>query len=170
MLFTRLGMAVRFPHDKVRPMGRAARGVRGVSLKNEEDFVVSCQVVTDDQSVLVVCDNGFGKRSLVCDFRETNRGSVGVRSIVINQRNGDVLGAIPVTDCDSILLMSAQGQAIRINMQDVRVMGRATQGVRLVNLREGDTLVAMEKLSVNPESGEAEESAASIQTGHAIEE
>ena len=89
---------------------------------------------------------------------------------MINQRNGDVLGAIPVTDCDSILLMSAQGQAIRINMQDVRVMGRATQGVRLVNLREGDTLVAMEKLSVNPESGEAEESAASIQTGHAIEE
>lgn len=89
-----------------------------------------------------MCDNGFGKRSLVCDFRETNRGSVGVRSIVINQRNGDVLGAISVTDCDSILLMSAQGQAIRINMQDVRVMGRATQGVRLVNLREGDTLVA----------------------------
>lgn len=166
MLFTRLGMAVRFPHDKVRPMGRAARGVRGVSLKNEQDFVVSCQVVTEDQSVLVVCDNGFGKRSLVCDFRETNRGSVGVRSIVINQRNGDVLGAISVTDCDSILLMSAQGQAIRINMQDVRVMGRATQGVRLVNLREGDTLVAMEKLSINTESVETEENlAASVQSG-----
>ncbi|EPJ97886.1 DNA gyrase, A subunit, partial [Chlamydia psittaci 02DC14] len=74
MLFTRLGMAVRFPHDKVRPMGRTARGVRGVSLKNEKDRVVACQIVRDDQSVLVVCDNGFGKRSQVEDFRETNRG------------------------------------------------------------------------------------------------
>ncbi|AFS21835.1 DNA topoisomerase (ATP-hydrolyzing) subunit A [Chlamydia psittaci] len=149
MLFTRLGMAVRFPHDKVRPMGRTARGVRGVSLKNEKDRVVACQIVRDDQSVLVVCDNGFGKRSQVEDFRETNRGGVGVRSILINERNGDVLGAISVTDYDSILLMSAQGQAIRINMQDVRVMGRSTQGVRLVHVKEGDTLVAMEKLSLN---------------------
>ncbi|SFW03940.1 DNA gyrase subunit A [Chlamydia abortus] len=149
MLFTRLGMAVRFPHDKVRPMGRTARGVRGVSLKNEKDRVVACQIVRDDQSVLVVCDNGFGKRSQVEDFRETNRGGVGVRSILINERNGDVLGAISVTDHDSILLMSAQGQAIRINMQDVRVMGRSTQGVRLVHIKEGDTLVAMEKLSLN---------------------
>ncbi|WP_139414388.1 DNA topoisomerase (ATP-hydrolyzing) subunit A [Chlamydia abortus] len=149
MLFTRLGMAVRFPHDKVRPMGRTARGVRGVSLKNEKDRVVACQIVRDDQSVLVVCDNGFGKRSQVEDFRETNRGGVGVRSILINERNGDVLGAISVTDHDSILLMSAQGQAIRINMQDVRVMGRSTQGVRLVHVKEGDTLVAMEKLLLN---------------------
>lgn len=149
MLFTRFGMAVRFPHDKVRPMGRTARGVRGVSLKNEKDRVVACQIVRDDQSVLVVCDNGFGKRSQVEDFRETNRGGVGVRSILINERNGDVLGAISVTDHDSILLMSAQGQAIRINMQDVRVMGRSTQGVRLVHVKEGDTLVAMEKLSLN---------------------
>ncbi|MFJ1509971.1 DNA topoisomerase (ATP-hydrolyzing) subunit A [Chlamydia crocodili] len=149
MLFTRLGMAVRFPHDKVRPMGRTARGVRGVSLKNENDRVVACQIVRDDQSVLVVCDNGFGKRSQVGDFRETNRGGVGVRSILINERNGDVLGAISVTDHDSILLMSAQGQAIRINMQDVRVMGRSTQGVRLVHVKDGDILVAMEKLSLN---------------------
>ncbi|SYX08990.1 DNA gyrase subunit A,DNA gyrase subunit A,Type IIA topoisomerase (DNA gyrase/topo II, topoisomerase IV), A subunit,DNA gyrase, A subunit,DNA gyrase/topoisomerase IV, subunit A [Chlamydia poikilotherma] len=149
MLFTRLGMAVRFPHDKVRPMGRTARGVRGVSLKNENDRVVACQIVKDDQSVLVVCDNGFGKRSQVGDFRETNRGGVGVRSILINERNGDVLGAISVTDHDSILLMSGQGQAIRINMQDVRVMGRSTQGVRLVYVKDGDILVAMEKLSLN---------------------
>ncbi|EPP35099.1 DNA gyrase, A subunit [Chlamydia ibidis] len=147
MLFTKLGMAVRFVHDKVRPMGRTARGVRGVSLKNEHDCVVSCQIVTEDQSVLVVCDKGFGKRSQVEDFRETNRGGVGVRSILINERNGDVLGAVPVVDHDSILLMSAQGQAIRINMQDVRIMGRSTQGVRLVHLKDSDVLVAMEKLS-----------------------
>ncbi|AGW37989.1 DNA gyrase, subunit A [Chlamydia pecorum PV3056/3] len=156
MLFTKLGMAVRFPHDKVRPMGRAARGVRGVSLKNQEDCVVSCQIVTDNQSVLVVCENGFGKRSLVSDFRETNRGGIGVRSILINERNGDVLGAVPVTDNDSILLMSGQGQAIRISMQDVRIMGRSTQGVRLVHLKDGDVLVAMERLPSSNESSESE--------------
>lgn len=156
MLFTKLGMAVRFPHDKVRPMGRAARGVRGVSLKNQEDCVVSCQIVTDNQSVLVVCENGFGKRSLVSDFRETNRGGIGVRSILINERNGDVLGAVPVTDNDSILLMSRQGQAIRISMQDVRIMGRSTQGVRLVHLKDGDVLVAMERLPSSNESSESE--------------
>lgn len=156
MLFTKLGMAVRFPHDKVRPMGRAARGVRGVSLKNQEDCVVSCQVVTDNQSVLVVCENGFGKRSLVSDFRETNRGGIGVRSILINERNGDVLGAVPVTDNDSILLMSGQGQAIRISMQDVRIMGRSTQGVRLVHLKDGDVLVAMERLPSSNESSDSE--------------
>lgn len=157
MLFTRLGMAVRFPHDKVRPMGRTARGVRGVSLKNDQDCVVACQIVKEDQSVLVVCDNGFGKRSHVEDFRETNRGGVGVRSIVINERNGHVLGAIPVRDSDSILLMSGHGQAIRINMQDVRVMGRSTQGVRLVHLKDGDILVAMEKLSLSMEESVIEE-------------
>lgn len=156
MLFTKLGMAVRFPHDKVRPMGRAARGVRGVSLKNQEDCVVSCQIVTDNQSVLVVCENGFGKRSLVSDFRETNRGGIGVRSILINERNGDVLGAVPVADNDSILLMSGQGQAIRISMQDVRIMGRSTQGVRLVHLKDGDVLVAMERLPSSNESSESE--------------
>ena len=157
MLFTRLGMAVRFPHDKVRPMGRTARGVRGVSLKNNQDCVVACQIVEDSQSVLVVCNNGFGKRSQVSDFRETNRGGVGVRSILINERNGNVLGAISVADHDSILLMSGQGQAIRINMQDVRVMGRSTQGVRLVHLKDGDTLVAMEKLSLTEEETTLEE-------------
>lgn len=157
MLFTRLGMAVRFSHDKVRPMGRSARGVRGVSLKNAKDYVVSCQIVTEDQSLLVVCDNGFGKRSQVEDFRETNRGGVGVRSILTSDRNGDVLGAIPVANCDSILLMSSQGQAIRISMQDVRVMSRSTQGVRLVHLREGDVLVAMEKLLISHEESSTSE-------------
>lgn len=158
MLFTKFGAAIRFPHDKVRPMGRSARGVRGASLKNQEDRVVSCQIVSDNQSILIVCDKGFGKRSLVEDFRETNRGGIGVRSIVINDRNGYVLGALPVADHDSILLMSSQGQAIRINMQEVRVMGRSTQGVRLVHLRDDDMLVAMEKLPVTDLASEEESS------------
>ncbi len=148
MLFTYLGMAVRFSHDKVRAMGRTARGVKGVSLKNEQDKVVACEIVSEKekQSVLIVCENGFGKRSLIENFRITNRGGVGVKSIVTNKRNGNVLGALSVTDEDSILMMSIQGQAIRISMKDVRIMGRSTQGVRLVHLKEKDLLVALEKL------------------------
>ncbi|HEX2579898.1 MAG TPA: DNA topoisomerase (ATP-hydrolyzing) subunit A [Rhabdochlamydiaceae bacterium] len=145
MLFTRNGMAVRFDENLVRAIGRVARGVRGVMLKNETDYVVSCEVVTPDQNVLVVCDNGYGKRSLVDDFRQTNRGGVGVRSIITSQRNGLVVGAISVTDNDSVVLMSQQGQTIRMSMKDVRVMGRSTQGVRLVNLQD-DTVVAVQKI------------------------
>src|SRR5262249_4667035 len=88
MLFTRNGMAVRFDESKVRPMGRMARGVKGATLRDEEDRVISCEVVNGDESILVVCENGFGKRSAVEDFRQTNRGGVGVRSIITSERNG----------------------------------------------------------------------------------
>lgn len=145
MLFTRNGMAVRFDENLVRAIGRVARGVRGVTLKNNNDYVVSCEIVSPEQNVLIVCDNGYGKRSLVDDFRQTNRGGVGVRSIITSQRNGLVVGAISVTDNDGVVLMSAHGQTIRMSMKDVRVMGRSTQGVRLVNLQD-DTVVAVQKI------------------------
>ncbi len=147
MLFTRGGMAVRFEESLVRSMGRVARGVRGVSLKNEKDKVVGCEVVTPDENILVVCENGFGKRSKVEDFRQTNRGGVGVRSIITSERNGLVVAALSVTDADSVLLMSQAGQAVRIPMRDVRVMGRSTQGVRLVNVKEeGDLVIGAQKI------------------------
>ncbi len=146
MLFTRNGMAVRFDENIIRAIGRVARGVRGVTLKNETDYVVSCEVVKPDQSVLVVCENGFGKRSKVEDFRQTNRGGVGVRSIITSERNGLVIAALSVVDTDSIVLMSNMGQTLRTSMQDVRVMGRTTQGVRLVNLPNSDRVVAVQKI------------------------
>lgn len=146
MIFTKGGMAVRFDESLIRPIGRVARGVRGVTLKDEKDSAVSCEVVTPDQSVLVVCENGHGKRSRIEDFRQTNRGGVGVRSIITSERNGQVVGAISVTDKDSVVLMSQNGQTLRMSMKDVRVMGRSTQGVRLVNLEPGDKLVAMQKI------------------------
>lgn len=148
MLFTKNGMAVRFDQAQVRPVGRVARGVRGAMLRDEKDAVVSCEVVkgTDDESILVVCEKGFGKRSKVEDFRQTNRGGVGVRSIITSDRNGWVVGALSVTDKDGVVMMSNAGQTLRISMKDVRVMGRSTQGVRLVNLHEGDVLVGMQKL------------------------
>ncbi|MGL5264564.1 MAG: DNA topoisomerase (ATP-hydrolyzing) subunit A [Candidatus Rhabdochlamydia sp.] len=146
MLFTKNGMAVRFDQTQVRAMGRVARGVRGALLRNNEDAVVSCEAVSGDQNLLVVCSNGFGKRSKVNDFRQTNRGGVGVRSIITSERNGPVIGAVSVTDQDSVVMMSNTGQTLRINMHDVRVMGRSTQGVRLVNLHGQDHLVAIQKI------------------------
>lgn len=146
MLFTKNGMAVRFDESLIRAIGRVARGVRGVTLKNETDKVIACEIVTPDQSVLVVCENGFGKRSKVEDFRQTNRGGVGVRSIITSQRNGLVVSALSVTDNDSIVLMSNLGQTLRMSMKDLRVMGRSTQGVRLVNLPAEDRVVAVQKI------------------------
>lgn len=146
MLFTKNGMAVRFDQSQVRPVGRVARGVRGALLKDEKDAVVSCEIVKGDESVLIVCENGYGKRSWVEDFRQTNRGGVGVRSIITSERNGLVVGAISVTDNDSVLIMSNVGQTLRMSMKDARVMGRSTQGVRLVTLPNGDFVVAVQKL------------------------
>jgi DNA gyrase subunit A len=146
MLFTYQGMAVRFAEDKTRAMGRMARGVKGVSLKDEKDTVIACEVVNGDETVLVVCENGFGKRSRVEDFCQTNRGGVGVRSIVTSERNGNVVGAICVTDTEGMVMITSSGQTVRINMRDLRVLGRNTQGVKLANLREGDYLVAIQKV------------------------
>jgi DNA gyrase subunit A len=158
MLFTSQGMAVRFEESKVRPMGRTARGVKGATLRQEKDYIVGCEVVNGGESVLVVCENGFGKRSQVEDFRQTNRGGVGVRSIITSERNGSVVGALCVDDSNGMVMMSATGQAVRISMRDLRVMGRNTQGVKLANLKEGDYLVAIQKLEgTDDESLEVEE-------------
>lgn len=156
MLFTRAGMAVRFDESLIRPIGRVARGVRGVKLKDANDKVVSCEVVDGNESILVVCENGFGKRSTVDNFRQTNRGGVGVRSIITSKRNGAVVGAISVKDQDSIVLMSSGGQTVRVPASDLRVMGRSTQGVKIVNLRIDDVLVGVQKIEYIEETIEDE--------------
>lgn len=156
MLFTYNGMAVRFDESDARPMGRTARGVKGVTLKNETDKIVGCEVVNGDETILVVCENGFGKRSFVDEFRQTHRGGVGVRSIITSERNGNVVGALCVKDSDGLLMMTATGQAVRISMQHLRVMGRNTQGVKLANLRENDSLMAIQKLENGEEEGAAD--------------
>jgi DNA gyrase subunit A len=166
MLFTYMGMAVRFDEAKVRPMGRMARGVRGVSLRDAKDCVVGCEVVNGNETVLIVCENGFGKRSQVDEFRQTNRGGVGVRSIITSERNGNVVGALCVTDQDGIVMISSLGQTVRISMRDLRVLGRNTQGVKLVNLKDNDYLVAIQKLEGSDASANVEEV---IVNGEAVE-
>ncbi len=151
MLFTRQGMAVRFDESEVREMGRQARGVRGVKLKEADDAVVGCEVVDGDETVLIVCERGFGKRSNVEEFRQTRRGGVGVRSIVTSERNGMVLGAVCVTDSDGVVMMSSTGFTIRIRVSELRIMGRATQGVKLTNLKDDDQLIAIQKIEGSPD-------------------
>ena len=157
MIFTKKGMAVRFDESTVRPMGRMARGVRGVRLQGEDDVVVGCEVVQGEDNVLIVCENGFGKRSNVEEFRQTNRGGKGVRAIITSERNGECIAATRVTDEDSILLMSSSGQTVRMNMKDIRVMGRSTQGVKLANLRNGDTVVAIQKIESSDDTEDTED-------------
>jgi len=109
--------------------------------------VISCEIVKGDETLLIVCERGYGKRSSVKDFRMTNRGGVGVRSIITSLRNGPVIGAISVDDRDSVLVMSGSGQTLRLSMQDIRVLGRSTQGVRLVHLKDKeDVIVGLQKL------------------------
>lgn len=162
MLFTRNGMAVRFDQAEIRPIGRVARGVRGIMLRGEDNVVVSCEVVTNEDSILIVSEKGYGKRSKVEDFRQTRRGGVGVRSIITSDRNGMVVGAITAKDTDSVVLVSSAGQTVRISMKDVRVMGRSTQGVRLVQLKEDDNLVAVQK--IGQIEGEVQSEANEIKT------
>lgn len=145
MLFTKKGMAVRFEQSLVREIGRVARGVRGIKL-GREDQVVSCEIVRGNEVVFIVCAQGYGKRSKVSNFRKTYRGGIGVRSIVTSHRNGDVVAAIQVQDTDSVLIMSSSGQTLRMCMKDVRIMGRNTQGVRLVHLKPGDQVVAVQRI------------------------
>ncbi len=163
MLFTRQGMAVRFDQAQVRAVGRVARGVKGATLKKENDAIISCEVVRDTDTILIVCENGFGKRSLVSEFRQTNRGGVGVRSIITSERNGLVIGGMAIGDKDGVVLISNAGQTVRISMEEVRVMGRSTQGVRLVNIKGDDLIVAVQKIEhIEPSAKIAEAAATPI--------
>ncbi len=143
LLVSHKGMAVRFNEQDVRSMGRIASGVRGIRLA-DDDEVVGVVVLDSDESILVVTENGFGKRSAVEDYRITKRGGKGVYSIKTSDRNGNVVGALQVTNEDEIMLIADSGKIIRMNMEHLRVIGRNTQGVKLINLKPGEKVVAMD--------------------------
>ncbi|MCE5387050.1 MAG: DNA gyrase subunit A [Acidithiobacillus sp.] len=142
MLFTRDGMAVRFPEQRVRPVGRSARGVRGISLA-EDDRVISAQLVDPSQVILTATTKGFGKLTPVADYRCTNRGGKGVIAIQTNARNGKVVGALAVQESDELMLVSDGGTLIRMAVNEIRRTGRNAQGVRLIQLAEGETLAGL---------------------------
>jgi DNA gyrase subunit A len=140
ILTTRGGQAIRFPETKVRPMGRAAAGVRGVTLAGADDQVVSMVVVKREATLLTVTANGYGKRTALADYRITNRGGKGIITIQCSERNGPVVAAREVVDGEELMLMTSKGQVIRVSAQDISVIGRNTQGVRLMNLEPGDRI------------------------------
>ena len=139
-------MAIRFAEADARPMGRTAYGVRGMQLR-EGDDVVAMQVVSEDGTLLTVCENGYGKRTDVSEYRRQSRGGIGLKNVQTSDRNGLVIGIAYVTDRDELLLVTEQGQIIRMKAGDLRPIGRDTQGVRLMDLAEGDRLVSIATLS-----------------------
>jgi DNA gyrase subunit A len=144
MMALRSGRAIRFPEAKVRPMGRNAAGVRGVTLKDDQDEVVGmvCAESTSTQ-VLVVSEKGYGKRSEIEEYRITNRGGKGVKTINITEKTGDLIAIIGVKDEDDLMIITRSGITIRTPVEDLRVQGRATQGVRLIKLKENENIAAV---------------------------
>ncbi|GAA4281793.1 DNA gyrase subunit A [Gaetbulibacter aestuarii] len=159
MLALKSGKAIRFEEAKTRPMGRNASGVRGITLAGPKDEVVGMIAVNDfDSNILVVSENGYGKRSSLEDYRITNRGGKGVKTISITEKTGNLVAIKNVTDDDDLMIINKSGIAIRMAVQDLRVMGRATQGVKLINLKGNDSIAAVAKVMHDEEEVDENES------------
>ena len=139
VLATRKGMAIRFPEEKVRPMGRTAYGVKGINLE-KGDYVIGMVAVRHDSTLLVVTENGYGKRTSIEDYRVTNRGGKGVINVKESERNGEVVAIKEVLDIDELILITRNGIANRQAVSQIKVIGRNTQGVRLIHLDQGDAV------------------------------
>ncbi|MGB1020623.1 MAG: DNA gyrase subunit A [Flavobacteriaceae bacterium] len=152
LLAVQSGKAIRFEESKTRPMGRNASGVRGITLAHNQDEVVGMVAVNDmDANILVVSKNGYGKRSSLEDYRITNRGGKGVKTISITEKTGHLVALKSVTDVDDLMIINKSGIAIRMEVAGLRVMGRATQGVRLINLKDKDSIAAIAKVMKDDE-------------------
>lgn len=157
MLALKSGKAVRFEESKTRPMGRGASGVRGITLADDNDEVIGMITVNNpsEETVLVVSENGYGKRTFIDDpesgepiYRTTNRGGKGVKTISITKKTGNLVAIKNVTDADDLMIIKKSGVAIRMSMNELRIMGRATQGVRLINLKDDDSIAAVAKIAI----------------------
>ena len=152
LMAVKSGKCIRFEEGKTRPMGRNASGVRGVRLKDNNDEVVGMLSVNDmDSDILVVSENGYGKRSKLDDYRITNRGGKGVKTISITDKTGNLVSIKNVSDGDDLMIINKSGIAIRMEVNSLRVMGRATQGVKLINLKENDSIAAVAKVVLDDE-------------------
>ncbi|TDD76918.1 DNA gyrase subunit A [Flavobacterium caseinilyticum] len=147
ILAVKSGKLVRFEETKTRPMGRTASGVRGITLKDDTDEVIGMVTVNDMNSeILVVAENGYGKRSSLDEYRITNRGGKGVKTLNITEKTGKLISINAVTDADDLMIINKSGLTIRMAVEDLRVMGRATQGVKLINIKGNDSIAAVTKV------------------------
>ncbi len=151
-------MTIRFEESKTRSMGRNASGVRGIRLNNDNDEVIGMITINEAETdVLVVSENGYGKRSSLEDYRITNRGGKGVKTISVTEKTGNLVAIKNVTDSDDLMIINKSGIAIRLEVDSLRVMGRATQGVRLIKVREGDAIAAVAKVMSDDDDVELDE-------------
>ena len=156
MIATRQGMSLRFNESELRDLGRATRGVSGIRLA-EDDKVESLEIVDPKATFFICTENGFGKRTDFDEYRDQHRGGKGIMALRASDRNGEVVGAHNVMEGDSLMLITAKGKMIKMRVGDIRVISRVTQGVRLINLDEGDKLVSATKVEPDEESDAAEE-------------
>jgi len=148
------GKAIRFHESTVRPVGRTASGVRGITLAGVNDEVVGMVCIEkEEQDILVVSENGYGKRSSIQDYRITNRGGKGVKTINVTEKTGSLIALLGVTDDDDLMIINRSGITIRMEVAQLRIMGRATQGVRLINLKDNDTIASVAKVESDGTDG-----------------
>ncbi len=170
MLAVKSGKAIRFEEEKTRPMGRNASGVRGITLGNKNDEVIGMVAINDQESdILVVSENGYGKRSSIDEYRITNRGGKGVKTISVTEKTGNLVAIKNVNDNDGLMIINKSGIAIRMAVEDLRVMGRATQGVRLIKVREDDSIAAVAKVMNEDEDPQLDEDGNVIPTAEGAE-
>lgn len=159
MLAVRSGKAIRFNEKKVRPIGRTASGVRGVTLDNENDEVIGMVCVQDqNEDILVISENGYGKRSKIEDYRITNRGGKGVKTINITEKTGDLIAVKSVSNDNDLMIITLNGLTIRLNVNSISLLGRATQGVKVINLKGDDRIASVARVNVEQVPEIAEES------------
>ncbi|MBE7689414.1 DNA gyrase subunit A [Tenacibaculum piscium] len=164
MLALKSGKSIRFEEAKTRPMGRTASGVRGISLQHDKDEVIGMIAVNDmDSNILVVSEKGYGKRSKLEDYRVTNRGGKGVKTLNISEKTGELVAIKNVDDSNDLMIINKSGLTIRLAVEDLRVMGRATQGVRLINIKENDSIAAVAKVMREEDVEQVEQEETEVQ-------
>jgi len=156
---TRDGMAIRFEEGDVRSMGRTAYGVKGISLR-DNDAVVAMEVLRPGGTILTVTERGYGKRTELDEYRVQTRGGIGIINIQTSDRNGKVVGIAQVTDDDELMLITQQGKILRMASKDIRTIGRATQGVRLIDIEGDDRAVSIARLAEKDDTDEKDDAAA----------
>jgi len=159
LIASRQGKAIRFHEGIVRAIGRTAAGVRGIRLADENDAVVGMVCVKkEEEDILVISEHGYGKRSSIDGYRVTNRGGKGVKTLNITEKTGLLIGVLNVKDEDDLMIINKSGITIRLAVSSLRTMGRATQGVRLISLREGDAIASVENVAISGDEEEEENS------------
>ncbi len=146
VMATKQGKAIRFNEDEIRPMGRSARGVTGIRFGEEDDNVIGLEVIDAESTILTVCENGYGKRSPLDEYRQQTRGGKGIYTIKLSERNGLVVSIVQVADTDDVMLMTTGGKIVRFSVEELGVISRHTQGVRLINVDEGEKVIGVCKV------------------------